>query len=65
MPLSTLCVDDDQGATKALSSLLAEIVCALSILAKHWHVTDAIFAFEVHCQGDIVFDFKVTHCIQT
>ena len=35
---------------------LQELSMHLSILAKHWHVTDAFFAFGVHCQSGTVFD---------
>ena len=49
LPLTTLCVDDDEGVTKVLGSSLGGIVHAFvhSSLTL-WHVTDALFPFEVH-----------------
>ena len=49
LPLTTLCVDDDNGATKVLSSSLAGIVQMFIHSSQMLqHVTDEIFPFEVH-----------------
>ena len=49
LPLTTLCVDDDEGGIKAINSLLTGIIHAFVHSSKMlWHVTDAIFPFEVY-----------------
>ena len=44
-----LCVDDDEGVIKAISSSLTGIIHAsMRSSSMLWHVTDAIFPFEVY-----------------
>ena len=64
-----LCVEDDEGATKVLSSLFVHALVYSTKTLQH--MTDAISSFEVHqllrtkqcrqlpCQSDIVLDLKI------
>ena len=67
LPLTTLCVDDDKGATKVLSSSLTRgRPFQLNAAAREWrHLADRLERSHAdrYRKSDIVFDFKPPVCV--